>query len=108
MDDLHNSAVHHPSPSLLGLACKNGNPLLVEKLIEVNADVNMKTGPHRKKELPLGIAAYADKWDVHVVQALLDAKAKADAVDDYGKTALLYASERQRSSIVEALKKAGA
>eukprot|EP00913_Durusdinium_trenchii_P009080 g8536.t1 len=90
----------------LGLACKKGNPLLVKKLIEVNADVNMKTGPHRKKELPLGIAAYADKWDVHVVQALLDAKAKADAVDDYGKTALLYASERQRSSIVEALKKA--
>ena len=90
----------------LGMACKTGNPGLVEALLENNADPNMKTGPHRKKELPLGIAAYADNYNIGVVRALLSAKANAGAVDDYGKSALAYAQERQRTAIAQEITKA--
>ncbi|CAE7685784.1 ANKDD1B, partial [Symbiodinium necroappetens] len=85
----------------LGIACGKGNQLLVEALLENRADPNMKTGPHQKKELPLGIAAYAQNYDLGVVKALLKAKADAGASDDHKYSALLYARMRGRTAVAE-------
>ena len=89
----------------LGIACGKGNQHLVEALLENKADPNMKTGTQTKKELPLGIAAYAQNYNLGVVQALLQAKANPEAKDDYEYSALLYARMRQRTVIADEMEK---
>ena len=55
-------------------------PKLVQTLIELGADVNMKTGKEGR-ELPLGIAA--EEYHLPAARLLLAAKAQVNAVDDF-------------------------
>mmetsp|Transcript_41904 Transcript_41904/g.69249 ORF Transcript_41904/g.69249 Transcript_41904/m.69249 type:complete len:203 (+) Transcript_41904:58-666(+) len=89
----------------LGVACRRGIPKLVQTLIELKADVNMKTG-REGQEFPLGIAA--EEHHLPVAKLLLAANAQVNAVDGWGHTALQYATMELDPKMVKLLKEAGA
>jgi hypothetical protein len=88
----------------LHLAAQNGNPAMVRLLINHKADVNVRS--RIRPETPLTLAAQGGHTDV--VERLLAAGADPDAVDHFGRTALIYAENAGRKDIVAMLRAHGA
>ena len=73
----------------LHIAAKRGDDEIVRALLEAGADVDP-----RQKIKGMTPLHFASAWgNVDSVQALLAAGADAEAIDAYGKTPLIYASE---------------
>lgn len=81
----------------LGLACQNGNGVLVKLLLERGAGANTAS----MEEPPLLVAARTGATDC--VKALLASGAKIDASSRGGQTALMWAASKGHSEVVQLL-----
>jgi len=84
-------------------AARNGNAVLVAKLLELGADPDRRNG---QSATPLILAANADHADV--ARALLRGGATPDAEGSTGWTALMWAASRGNLSTARALLEGGA
>jgi ankyrin repeat protein len=90
--------------SPLSLACANGNPLIVGKLLKAGADPNVSRW---NGESPLMIAARFGNPEV--LRLLIEHGAAVDAVESRkGQDALIWAAAEGHADAVEVLLKAGA
>jgi ankyrin repeat protein len=93
---------------LLGLAIVNDYPLsVIKQLIGEGAQLDpprMENGNQESRESLLMLAAAR----AYVIAALLIAGADPNLVNDFGKTALMYAVQEQGTDAVRALIEAGA
>jgi hypothetical protein len=84
-------------------AVRNGNREMLQALISVGADVNIRNDSKETALMMLGTEATADMvWD------LIHAGAKLDLKDDEGNTALMEAAMVNNLSVLQALLQAGA
>ncbi|MDX1385651.1 MAG: ankyrin repeat domain-containing protein, partial [Thermoanaerobaculia bacterium] len=87
----------------LGLACSNGNPSMVRRLLRAGADPRAAPGG----EPPLLTCARSGSSEA--VGRLLEAGAPIDAVDGWrGQTALMWAAAEDHADVVELLLARGA
>jgi ankyrin repeat protein len=96
LDNMGRTALH--------LAAQNGNPEMVRLLIDRKADVNVRS--HVRPETPRTLAAQGGQAEV--VELLLAAGADPDAVDHFGRTALIYAENAGRRDMAAMLRARGA
>jgi ankyrin repeat protein len=92
----------------LRLAQAKAREAISSALISGGADVNAR-GAHGATPLARLISGgFTPEAEVRLARRLLKAGAKVDARDDFGSTALLIATQRQRSDLVRLILSAGA
>lgn len=90
----------------LYIYAKNCDPFLVREIIKAKADANIATDT---ENTPLIAAAGSSRFNCGTtVEALIAAKAKIEARDKYGQTALMLAAATKYSDTTEVLIAAGA
>ncbi|MFA6303763.1 MAG: ankyrin repeat domain-containing protein [Legionella sp.] len=95
---------HQPTnQTAIRKATLEGNEIMVSELINAKADVNL---PDNEGTTPL--MASAECGNINIINALLLAGAKVNAVSKTGKTALTFAYREKANSIAERLLQAGA
>ncbi len=93
------------SSSDLHEAARRGDADLIIKLVQDGLDVNQ---PNLEGKTPLMIAAGSDQNGLTVTKLLLTQGARVNETDQYGNTALIYASQAGNLDIVKELVAAGA
>lgn len=91
--------------TLLVAAIRKHELAIFEKILEATPDLEVKVGPLKRTALLVAAAQLDDpRW----VQKLLDAGARADAVDSHGDTALTLAQKNKHHEVVALLQKVAA
>ncbi|RWQ97089.1 ankyrin unc44 [Paecilomyces variotii] len=93
-----------PSPFWLACGSTNGNTDIVKLFLHHGADVNFSVASSGKK--PLHAAAY--RGHVDITRLLIERGCNVDAKEDDGWTALMLASQEEKSANVNAEEKDGA